>query len=168
MWLLEDLSFRGGSGAKNPPAMQERCSIPGSGRSPGGGNGNHSSIHAGKIPWQSTLVSYSLWGHRDWYSWAQPTHNNRRLTFYFYLSCIGFQGCHNKAQQTGWPNSRNSEGWNFKIKLSGLVSPVASLFGKKIAVFFLCLQRSACACVSQLLLIRTPVIGMKAHPNDHI
>ena len=26
-------------------------SIPGSGRSPGEGNGNHSSIHAWKIPW---------------------------------------------------------------------------------------------------------------------
>ena len=50
MWLPEDLSFRGVSGAKYP-AVQERCSIPGSGRSPGGGNGNHSSIHAGKIPW---------------------------------------------------------------------------------------------------------------------
>ena len=37
--------------AKNPPAMQETSLIPGSGRSPGGGNGNHSSIIAWRIPW---------------------------------------------------------------------------------------------------------------------
>ena len=30
-------------------------SIPGSGRSPGGGNGNHSSILAWKIPWTEEL-----------------------------------------------------------------------------------------------------------------
>ena len=36
--------------------------IPGSGRSPGGGNGNHSSILAWKIPWTEEPSGYSPWG----------------------------------------------------------------------------------------------------------
>ena len=37
---------------ENPPAKAEdSCSIPGSGRSPGEGNGNCSSIRAWEIPW---------------------------------------------------------------------------------------------------------------------
>ena len=40
---------------KNLPAnvgdVRDASSIPGSGRSPGGGNGNHSSILAWRIPW---------------------------------------------------------------------------------------------------------------------
>ena len=45
-------SFPGGSAVKNPPAMQENTvSITGLGRSPGEGNGIHSSILAREIPW---------------------------------------------------------------------------------------------------------------------
>ena len=48
------LGFPGGSVIKNLPAnvrgTTDSGSISGSGRSPGGGNGNHSSILAGKIP----------------------------------------------------------------------------------------------------------------------
>jgi len=40
---------------KNPPAnagdIRDKGSIPGWGRSPGGGHGNHSSALAWKIPW---------------------------------------------------------------------------------------------------------------------
>ena len=40
---------------KNPPAsagdMRDAGSIPGSGRSPGGGHGNHPCILAWRIPW---------------------------------------------------------------------------------------------------------------------
>ena len=40
---------------KNPPAnvgdVRDADSIPGLGRSPGGGNGNHSNILAWRIPW---------------------------------------------------------------------------------------------------------------------
>ena len=36
---------------KNQPVKQETGLIPGLGRSPGEGNGNYSSILAGKIPW---------------------------------------------------------------------------------------------------------------------
>ena len=40
---------------KNPPAsardLRDAGSIPGLGRSPGGGHGNHSSILAWRIPW---------------------------------------------------------------------------------------------------------------------
>ena len=45
----------GGTVVKNPPAnaggIRDSVSILGSGRSPGGGHGNHSSILAWKIPW---------------------------------------------------------------------------------------------------------------------
>ena len=41
----------GGSVVKNSPTVQETGSIPGSGRSPGERNGNHSSILAWEIPW---------------------------------------------------------------------------------------------------------------------
>ena len=47
--------FPNSSVVKNPPAnvrdTADAGSIPGSGRSPGGGNGNHSSILAWRIPW---------------------------------------------------------------------------------------------------------------------
>ena len=46
------LDFSWGSVVKNPPANAgDAGSIPGSGRSPGEGNGNHSSILAWEIPW---------------------------------------------------------------------------------------------------------------------
>ena len=49
-------SFPGDSVVKDPPAMQERQrprgSIPGLGRSPRGGYGNHSSTLAWEIPWR--------------------------------------------------------------------------------------------------------------------
>ena len=47
--------FPGGAVVKNPPAnagdARHISSVPGSGRSPGGGNGNHSSNFAWGIPW---------------------------------------------------------------------------------------------------------------------
>ena len=107
----------------------------------------HSSFLAWRIPWTEEPSELQSMSCRVWHDWAQPTHSNKWLTLYFYSSCISFQGCHNKAQKTAWLNSRNSEGWKFKIKLSGLGSSVASLLGKKIAIFFLCLQWSVCVCV---------------------
>ena len=53
--VLHPLGFPGGTVVKNLPANARRTrdsgSIPGSGRSPGGENGTHSSILAWKIPW---------------------------------------------------------------------------------------------------------------------
>ena len=49
------MGFPGSSVVKNPPASAgdtgDAGSIPWSGKSPGGGNGKHSSILAWKIPW---------------------------------------------------------------------------------------------------------------------
>ena len=46
------VGFPGGSDRKvSAYNAEDRASIPGSGRSPGEGNGNHSSILAWKIPW---------------------------------------------------------------------------------------------------------------------
>ena len=48
--LVNGLS-RGRSGKESVQVMQETGSIPGSGRSPGGGNANPFSILACEIPW---------------------------------------------------------------------------------------------------------------------
>ena len=56
MQAQKDMSYNnvqcpGGSVVKNPPANEGVMgSIPGLGRSPGGGNGTHSSILAWRIP----------------------------------------------------------------------------------------------------------------------
>ena len=48
----EKLGFPDGSVVKNPPANAgDVSSIPGSGRSPGEGHGNHSSTLVWEIPW---------------------------------------------------------------------------------------------------------------------
>ena len=51
---------------KNPPAsagdIRDMGSIPGWGRSPGGGHATHSSILAGESHGQRSLVGYSPWG----------------------------------------------------------------------------------------------------------
>ena len=54
---------------KNSPAnagdTKDASSIPGSGRCPGGGNSNRSSILTWKIPWTEDPGSYSPWGHKE-------------------------------------------------------------------------------------------------------
>ena len=54
---------------KKLPASQETRETQirslGQGRSPGEGNGNHSSILAWKISWQRSLVGYSLMGRKE-------------------------------------------------------------------------------------------------------
>ena len=55
---------------KNLPAtagdIRDPGSIPGWGRSPGGGNGNPLSVLAWRIPWtERSLVGYSPWGHKE-------------------------------------------------------------------------------------------------------
>ena len=57
--------FPRGSAVKNPPATAgEASSIPGSGRCPGGGNGNFTPIFLpGKVRGQRSLVGCSPWGY---------------------------------------------------------------------------------------------------------
>ena len=54
---------------KNPRAsagdVRDTGSIPGSGRSPGGGNGTHSSVFAWKIPWAEEPGGLSPWGSKE-------------------------------------------------------------------------------------------------------
>ena len=54
---------------KNPPAsggdLRDTGSIPGSGRSPGEGNGNPLSLLAWRIPWTEEPGGYSPWGHQE-------------------------------------------------------------------------------------------------------
>ena len=61
------MGFYGGSGVKNPTAMQETqetVSIPRSGRSPKGEMTTHFSSLAWKIPWTEEPDGYSPWAHR--------------------------------------------------------------------------------------------------------
>ena len=52
------MGFRDGSIVKNPPTNAgDIGSIPGLGRFPGEGNGNHSSILAWEIPWTEEPVA---------------------------------------------------------------------------------------------------------------
>ena len=50
----------------NAGDVRDAVLIPESERSPGGGNGNHSSILAWRIPWTDEPDGlYSPWGHRE-------------------------------------------------------------------------------------------------------
>ena len=56
---------------KNLPAnagdAKDMGSIPGSGRSPGGGNGTPTPLFlTGKLHGQRSLVGYSPWGRKEW------------------------------------------------------------------------------------------------------
>ena len=70
------LGFPGGAVVKNLPAnagdTRDEGSILKSGRSPGAGNGNHSSILAGIIPW--TEESGGLQSRGVTKSWTQLNH----------------------------------------------------------------------------------------------
>ena len=64
------MGFPDGSVVKNLPAnagdTRDARSIPGSGRSPEGGNGNPTPVFLlGKSHGQRSLVSYSSWGHKE-------------------------------------------------------------------------------------------------------
>ena len=69
--LLPSLrGFPGGSGVKNPlanvGAARDSSSIPGAGRFPGGGHGNHPlHILARIIPWARSLAGYDPWGLKE-------------------------------------------------------------------------------------------------------
>ena len=57
--------FPSGSVVKNAGNTRDAGLIPGSGRPPGGGNGNLSCILAWKIPWTEDVADYSSWGHKE-------------------------------------------------------------------------------------------------------
>ena len=67
MYYVLQWGFPGGSVVKNLPASAgDTASIPGSGRSPGGGNGNLFQYSClGKSHGQRSLVGYSPQGHKE-------------------------------------------------------------------------------------------------------
>ena len=59
--------FPGGSDRKASACnVEDLGSIPGSGRSPGEGNGNHSSVLAWKIPWKEEPGRLQSMGSQSW------------------------------------------------------------------------------------------------------
>ena len=55
----------GSDGKESACSAGDLGSISGLGRSPGEGNGNHSSILAWKIPWMEEPCRYSPWGRKE-------------------------------------------------------------------------------------------------------
>ena len=73
--VISFMGFPDGSAGKesacNARNTADVGSIPGSGRSPGDGNGNHSSILAWKIPWtEGPGELQSNWSQRVRYNWV--------------------------------------------------------------------------------------------------
>ena len=70
----------GGSAVKNPPASAgDVGSISGSGRSPGGGNGNHSSNLAWRIPWAEEPGGLQSMGRKESDMTEQLHHHHQVL-----------------------------------------------------------------------------------------
>ena len=70
MWTLilsSLMGFPGGSDGKESACnARDLCSIPGLGRSPGGGHGNPQQYSYLENPYgQGSLVGYSPWGHKE-------------------------------------------------------------------------------------------------------
>ena len=81
LFLAMLCGFPGGSVVKNPPTSAGNlASIPGSGRSPGGGSGNPFQFSCLKIPWTEEPCGYSPWGHKELHrtEWLS-THTAMRL-----------------------------------------------------------------------------------------
>ena len=102
MWLLKILGLPLWLGSKEPTYnVGDTGSIPGSGRSPGEGNGNpHISILAWEIPWTGSLAGYSPWGHKG-QIWL------KQLSMH---ACIG-EGNGNPLQYSCLENSRDRGAW---------------------------------------------------------
>ena len=100
------LGFPGGSDGKASAwNAGDQGSIPGSGRSPGEGNGNplqHSYLE-NPMDEGAWLIGYSPWGHKQ-------SDTTERLHFYFPLSCIG-EGNGNPLQCSCLENPMDGEAW---------------------------------------------------------
>ena len=63
---------------RNPPAsagdLRDTGPIPGSGRPPGGGHGNNSSILIWRIPWTEGPGALQSWGHKELDTTEVTTH----------------------------------------------------------------------------------------------
>ena len=64
--LMYVFGFLGGSGGKESACNTgDSCSVPGSGRSHGEGNGNPLQYSCLEIPWKSSLAGHSPWGPKE-------------------------------------------------------------------------------------------------------
>ena len=68
----------GKESACNAEDAGDAGSIPGLGRSPGGRDGNHSSILAWEIPWTEEPTNHSLWGHKEIPEKSSPVGGDHR------------------------------------------------------------------------------------------
>ena len=101
--------FPGGSVVKNPPANAEAAgSIPGSGRSSGGGIlASHSSFLPGESHGQRSLVGYRPQGHRVGHDLAtKSTNNNNALSVYMLI-------CQREGRRWLWVPHGAGTGWGW-------------------------------------------------------
>ena len=102
----------GGSVVKNSPTIQETGSIPGSGRSSGERNGNHSSILALEIPWREDAGGLqSMGSHRVRHNWAYIhtyTHTHTQLSF----------SCHDHMGSGGYERVTAQDGMTSSVPLT--------------------------------------------------
>ena len=65
VYIFTVLGFLDGSDGKESACNAgDKGSVPGSGRSPGGGMATHTNILAWRIPWSGEPGSYGPWGHQ--------------------------------------------------------------------------------------------------------
>ena len=78
---------------KNPPAnergVRDTGSIPGSGRSPGGGHGNPLQYSCLENPGQRSLEGYRPWGRKEWNT-AEATSHTCMHSSYTYINNITY------------------------------------------------------------------------------
>ena len=77
------MGFPGGSDAKESACNAGHLGlIPGSGRSPGEGNGNPLQYSCWRIPWTGSLVGYTPWGHKESDTTERLTRTHTRFSTY--------------------------------------------------------------------------------------
>ena len=88
--IFSQLGFPSGSNGKEPSCnVRDPCSIPGSGRSSGEGNGYHSSILAWRIPWTKEPSGLQCMGsQRVGHDWMTNTFtfHDRPTTYITFIS----------------------------------------------------------------------------------
>ena len=108
--LMFKACFPGGSDGKESACNAGHWgSIPGLGRSPGGGNGNHSSILAWRIPWTEELVRLqSMESQRFGHDWATELNWTELKELWTWMQPTSAFSLHNWPLHTLLLNGKNS------------------------------------------------------------
>ena len=123
--------FQGSSVVKNPPANAgDLGSIPEPGRSPGEGNGWHSSILAWEIPWKEDPDGLqSIGSQRGRHNWAtEHTHTHTCLIFFRNTLSLKLHYLYDKLKARKYDEMFSKCCLYNRIQASQRLSPPAYLF----------------------------------------